>query len=122
MEIGQPARLMQHNRGEVSPTRIVETGAGMRKDNNVGTPPTAEELKKSGAAMHGAMEAARGAIREAEEKAKREADEAVRREAEAKREAEEAVRCEAEEATREAEKAALREARKAERRSKMAPI
>jgi hypothetical protein len=25
---------------------MVETGAGMRKANNMGTPPTAEELKK----------------------------------------------------------------------------
>ena len=82
MRIGEPARLMQNNRGGVSPTRIVETGAGMRSDNKVETPPTAEELKKSRAANLKAMEAARRARREKEERAKQRAEEAARHEAE----------------------------------------
>jgi len=74
---------MQNNRGEVSPTRMVETGAGMREANNVETPPTAEELrKKSRAVKLRAIEASRAARREVEERAKREAEEAARREAE----------------------------------------
>lgn len=72
---------MQNNRGGVSPTRAVETGAGTTKANNVGRPPTAEELKSRVARLK-AREAARGARREEEERAKREAEEAARREAE----------------------------------------
>ena len=84
MRIGESARLMQSN--QASPTRMVESGAGMRKAN-VGTPLTAEELKKkkSREAKLRALEASRGARREAEERAKREAEEAVRRETEGER-------------------------------------
>ena len=88
MRIGESARLMQNNQGEAAPTRMVESGAGTRK-TNVGTPLTAEELKKkkSREVKLRALEASRGARHEAEERAKREAEaeEAVRRETEGER-------------------------------------
>jgi len=83
VRIGEPARLTQNNRGEGSPTRIVETGAGMREANNVETQPTAEELRMARRlAKLRALEASRGARRSEEERAKREAEEAARRDAE----------------------------------------